>query len=105
MPIPSKYGSSPVLSTLQTDSAHSPNSSFSPPSSMAVKMRPHSSGPNSQRTQSGTPTYESFPSETRPRANTGPSEEVLAETAKKIAAIGDEIEADYGSKIEVSIHL
>lgn len=115
------YGSSPILSTLESDSIRSRGSFTSPPRPISgsplvaayAKQRPLSASDvgllqqqrTSSRTSSGrsTPTYEEYPSEgRRSRSNTGPSEEVLAQTARTIAEIGDAIEEEYGNKMDVS---
>ena len=109
VPINAKYGSSPALSTLEQDSARSPNTSFSPPAPSAhARVRPHSSDLYSRTrplsSGTSTPTYESFPSEgRRSRSNTGPSEEVLMQTARTLAEVGDDINREYGSELNVSI--
>lgn len=119
------YANSPVHSTLESDSMRS-RASFSPPppsfsaagsplaATCAVsnnKPRPHSASEiglmqqQRSRPSSGTstPTYEQYPSEgRRSRSNTGPTEEVLAQTARTIAQIGDAIEEEYGNKMNVS---
>jgi len=113
---PLQYGSSPILSTspvigtLEQDSARrapSPQGGFSPPSligyaqsaNVILRNKTHDVR---QRPPSGPPTYHAFPTEGRSRSNTGPSEEVLTQTAQTIAAIGDDIEKVYKDRMSVS---
>jgi len=91
---PLQYGSSPILSTspvigtLEQDSAN-----------VILRNKTHDVR---QRPPSGPPTYHAFPTEGRSRSNTGPSEEVLTQTAQTIAAIGDDIEKVYKDRMSVS---
>ena len=58
-----------------------------------------------QRPPSGPPTYTTFPEERKARSNSGPSEEILTQTAQTIAAIGDDIDKVYKDRMSVSFLL
>lgn len=123
--IPNRSGSSPMINSiayspnLVSDSARTPPNSFNasftsctPPSSSpslkhAIERKRPSSSDFSRHKRAvaegpsaASATFIPFPSEQqRPRSNTGPSEEVLAQTARTIADIGDDIEQEYGNKM------
>lgn len=102
---PPRYGSSPALSTLESDSASYLSFTAvasSPPNGFTRDTKSASSGRRrASRPQSGPQPYEAFPSEQerRSRSNTGPTEEQLLETARTIASIGDSIEREHKERL------